>query len=105
MATPTKKEDIKTYADLRNFIDQQRYHIRFSIIFCLFFEVPALAVLVKLISASNEANEAILSMWVILGGASLTIMIFVGKFTFDEIQKSRREIAEANRAFYNSKES
>ena len=105
MATPTKKEDIKTYADLRNFIDQQHYHIRFSIIFSLFFEIPALAVLIKLISALNELNEAILLMWVILGGASLTIMIFVGKFTFDEIQKSRREIAEAKKAFYNHKES
>lgn len=105
MAPPTKKEDIITYADLCSFIDQQRYHIRFSIIFSLFFEIPALAVLVKLISASNELNEAILLMWVILGGASLTIMVFVGKFTFDEIQKSRREIAEAKREFYNYKES
>lgn len=100
MAMLTKKEDIKTHTDLCVFIDQQRHHIRFSILFGLFFEIPSLALVLKLLSSSQDMGEYLILIWAILGGASITIMIVVGRFTFEEIQKSRRKIAEAKSAFY-----
>ena len=93
----------KTAAELQDFIDRQYRSIRASVILALFFEVPSLAVIVKLILASNEMDAAMVVIWIILGGASITIMIVAGHTALEDIRKSRTLIAEAIEMFRNQK--
>ncbi len=99
MANDLPANGFKTAVELRDFIDRQRRSIRATVILALFFEVPSLAVIVKLILASNEMDSAMVVIWIILGGASITIMIVVGHEALEDIRKSRTLIAQAKEAF------
>lgn len=93
----------QTEAELRNFIDRQYRSIRASVIIALFFEVPSLAVIVKLILASKEMDSAMVLLWIILGGASITTMIVVGHTELEDIRKFQTLIAEAIETFRRQK--
>ena len=93
----------QTEAELRNFIDRQYRSIRASVIIALFFEVPSLAVIVKLILASKEMDSAMVLLWIILGGASITTMIVAGHTALEDIRKFQTLIAEAIETFRRQK--
>lgn len=93
----------QTEAELRNFIDRQYRSIRASVIIALFFEVPSLAVIVKLILASKEMDSAMVLLWIILGGTSITTMIVVGHTELEDIRKFQTLIAEAIETFRRQK--